>query len=111
MADPIPSGSRSCRELRFSSTVYSLDTIKKAAYRMSDRCSFEFEVTGSDITCRLFFPDGASSDRTHAVEDEFRNELLDQDLRQVIAEETDAVRNVILAHAFSRTGLQGDDKV
>ncbi len=39
----------------------------------------------------------------------FRNEVLDQDLRRTIARETASLRNAILAHAFSKTGIQGDD--
>jgi His-Xaa-Ser system protein HxsD len=39
----------------------------------------------------------------------FKNEVLDQDLRQTIANETVTMRNVILAHAFSKTGLQSNE--
>lgn len=96
-------------ELRFSNTVYSLGSIKKAAYRLSDRCSFEFDVRDGEIVCRLFLVDRDSEIVT--TENEFRNEVLDQDLRETIAQETAAVRNAILAYAFSRTGLQDGDEV
>jgi His-Xaa-Ser system protein HxsD len=36
---------------------------------------------------------------------DFFQELLDQDLRETIARETQQARSVILAHAFSRTSL------
>ncbi len=36
-------------------------------------------------------------------------ELLDQELREQIAVETAPLRNLILAHAYSRTGLPSDD--
>lgn len=111
MADRSRLGQRNSRELRFSSATYSLDTIKKAAYRLSDRCSFEFDVTANDITCRLFFEVAADPESVVVIENEFRNEVLDQDLRQTIADETAASRNAILAYAFSRTGLQGGDEV
>ena len=39
------------------------------------------------------------------LEGEFRNELLDQDLRETIAEETERVRNLLLAQAFSGLSL------
>jgi His-Xaa-Ser system protein HxsD len=37
----------------------------------------------------------------------FKRELLDQQLRLQIKKETEPARNLILAYAFSRTGLQG----
>jgi His-Xaa-Ser system protein HxsD len=97
--------------LCFSGATYSLGSIKKAAYRFSDRCAFEFEVNGDEIICRLFFPKGVGVERARAIEDEFRNEVLDQDLREAIGAETAAIRNAILAYAFSRTGLQNDDEI
>ena len=40
---------------------------------------------------------------------EFQNEVLDQVLRERIRNETKEVRNLILALAFSNTGLVRDD--
>jgi His-Xaa-Ser system protein HxsD len=34
---------------------------------------------------------------------EFCNELLDQTLREIVARESEPVRNLVLAHALSRT--------
>ena len=98
-------------QLQFSSAVFSLDTIKRAAYRLSDRCAFEFQIAGDEITCSLFFGDGVTSEEASLIANDFRNDVLDQDLRQSIREETAAVRNAILAYAFSRTGLQGEQQV
>jgi His-Xaa-Ser system protein HxsD len=36
---------------------------------------------------------------------EFCNEVLDQDLRETVAEETTGIRNLLLAQAFSKTSL------
>jgi hypothetical protein len=47
--------------------------------------------------------------QAHALEGEFRNELLDQDLRETIAEETGRVRNLLLAQAFSGLSLTDAD--
>ena len=41
--------------------------------------------------------------------DDFKKEVLDQDLRENIKRETEAVRNLILSHAFSKTGLIQDE--
>jgi len=96
-------------ELRFSSKVYRLETIKKAAYRLSGRCSFDFAVEDDEIICRLIFREAAAVELVNEIEYALRNEVLDQDLRATIAEETAAVRNAVLAYAFSRTGLQNGE--
>jgi His-Xaa-Ser system protein HxsD len=36
---------------------------------------------------------------------DFSNELLDQDLREIVKRETGALRNLIMAHAFSQMTL------
>ncbi len=45
----------------------------------------------------------------HTLQGDFQNELLDQDLRESIANETERVCNLLLAHAFS--GLSPTDTV
>jgi His-Xaa-Ser system protein HxsD len=40
---------------------------------------------------------------------DFRNEVLDQVLRERIRAETSDIRNLVLALAFSRTGLADPD--
>jgi His-Xaa-Ser system protein HxsD len=104
-------GDNTC-ELCFPNSVYSLGTIKKAAYRFTDRCCFDFRVTeeGATLAILSFSPD-VTQDEKAALQREFRNEVLDQDLREVIGAETAAVRNAVLAYAFSQTGLQGGDAV
>ena len=93
-------------ELRFSSQVYSLETIKKAAYSFTNRLAFHFSIEKDDIICQITnMTDGSQSDVDKAI-NEFKNEILDQDLRSTIASETKSVRNVILGHVFSKTGLQ-----
>lgn len=90
----------------FDAEVFPLDVVKKAAYRLSDRASFDIWRHKGDIMCRLDFPEPLSHSDAEALVIAFRNEVLDQDLRRIVAEETAPVRNAILAYAFSRTGLQ-----
>lgn len=94
------------RVVRLSRAVFGLDEIKKAAYRFTDRCAFEFAVEGDDIVCTLRMQDDKDGGEPQCLEDAFRNEVLDQDLRRRIADETAPIRNAILAYAFSKTGIQ-----
>ena len=91
--------------------AYSLDTIKRSAYRFSDKFALDIVVDARVAQCTLIFSEAASSDVIEAAIIAFRKELLDQDLREAIRSETANVRNVILAHASSQTGLVGHEPV
>ena len=92
----------------FSADVFDLDTVKKAAYPFTDRASFDFRIGDAEILVRMDFTAEIELTAANTLIADFRNEVLDQDLRQKISEETAPVRNVILGYAFSRTGLQGE---
>jgi His-Xaa-Ser system protein HxsD len=98
-------------EFRISSEAFSWVSIKKAAYCLSGRCSFDFRSDGKEIICKILLPQPQPPKIVASIELAFRNELLDQDLRQHIAEETTPLRNAVLAFAFSKTGIQGPDEI
>lgn len=91
-------------------SVYRLAAVQKAAYRFAERCT---AVLGAPDANRIpvsfvFRPGVAEQDALETVR-LFFQELLDQELREQIGEETRAVRALILAQAFSRTGLIRQD--
>ena len=92
-------------ELRFSLDVYPLDAIKKAAYRLSDRGTFDISLDGSDALVSVSVLSNIEDKALSQIVDRFKTEVLDADLRMSIAAETEGVRNAILSHVFSRTGL------
>jgi His-Xaa-Ser system protein HxsD len=93
-------------EVRFSSYTYNLETIKRAAYRFTGQLAFNFIPEKDSIACEITPLSLNEPSEIELAISEFKNEVLDQDLRRTIAEETATVRNVILAHVFSKTGLQ-----
>jgi len=95
----------------FDTKVFTTETVKKAAYRYVDRFTVDFELSGSRLTCTLSFAEDTSAEVTAKLVEEFKKEVLDQDLRERIKVETAPIRNLILAHAFSKTGLIADDQV
>jgi His-Xaa-Ser system protein HxsD len=111
LEDAAPNDGISAYELRVSSEAFSWVSIKKAAYCFSGRCSFDFQSDGKEIICKLLFPRPQSPKIVASIELAFRNELLDQDLRVRIAEETTPLRNAVLAFAFSKTGIQDQDEI
>lgn len=93
-------------KLNLNKEIYCLEATQKAAYRFIDRLTILIEKAGDDLICDIEPVTGHESKFDDHVAD-FKRELLDQQLRKQIKEETEPVRNLILAYAFSRTGLQG----
>lgn len=92
----------------FDSKVYSLDIIKKAAYRFSDSYSFDFEIDKNNIICKIKEIGQEPELSFDEFVDIFKNHVLDYDLRKKIFDETSDIRNLILSHTFSKTKLQDE---
>lgn len=92
--------------LELDKAVYRLEAVQKAAYRFIDRVSVLISQEGDKLVCEMTLIKGGG-DPPEALLGDFKRELLDQELRLKIKEETAPARDLILAYAFSRTGLQG----
>lgn len=91
-------------EITFEAAHYSADAIQRAVYKLSDRLSCDLASDGTLYRCTLRTLNDTGADAGLLVE-HFRNEVLDETLRERVREETREVRNLILALAFSNTGL------
>ena len=97
------------KEVTFDKNTTSLDSLKKAAYRFIDQFSVEFLPNELSFLCVLRFNPDSSEESAKLTVENFRKEVLDQDLRASIKAETEPLRNLILAHAFSKTSLTKDE--
>jgi His-Xaa-Ser system protein HxsD len=100
VTNELPDGTRL---LTFDSEVYRLSAIKKAAYKFGGLFHILIEQHGQVAEVRLTPKESCKS--PDAFVGEFCNEVLDQDLRETVAEETAGIRNLLLAQAFSKTSL------
>jgi His-Xaa-Ser system protein HxsD len=89
-------------ELSFDAASHSADAIQRAAYRFSDRFSCELASGETEHLCVLTAVGDADLDAQIV---DFRIEVLDQVLRERIRAETEPIRTMILAQAFSKTGV------
>lgn len=86
--------------------AYSVDAIEKTAYRLAAECTVVIEPCVEDrLPLLVMFPRRMTPSEAHQVTLRFFRELTDQELRERIAAETREIRTVLIAHAFSRTGL------
>ncbi|AGL17810.1 His-Xaa-Ser system protein HxsD [Actinoplanes sp. N902-109] len=88
--------------LTFDAAAHPVDVVQRAAYRFSDLLTVELKRDGDLVRCDVFARD---PERLGTALHELRAEIVDQVLRARIREETQNVRNLVLAVAFSRTGL------
>lgn len=91
--------------LELDVALYSLEAVQKAAYRFIDRLTVLISKGSETVICEIDFINGTTLAPDDILAD-FKRELLDQQLRAQIKRETEPVRNLVLAYAFSRTGLQ-----
>ena|ERR1700674_3433332 len=96
-------------DVTFDSAVFSVDAVKMACYRFLDRFTSDIELCDGKIVCHLEFEEKLDGSAPDAHVDNFKKEVLDQDLRLKLKAETEPIRNLILAHAFSKTGLIADE--
>lgn len=95
-----------CIAVTLDLRVYRLSAVQKAAYRLASKCTVMLgEVRDESLGMTLGFGPTTGEREALEVARLFFQELLDQELREKVAEETAALRTLILAHAFSRTDL------
>lgn len=94
-------------QIAFDQATTELDALRRAAYAVADQMTVEIRASGTDYLCSLFGRESAADpqDLKHRI----RSEVIDQTLRLRIGRETEPLRNLIFALAFSRTGLADDD--
>lgn len=92
--------------LEFDAAVFSVASVQKACHRFTNIASFEIRLGEKQLVLVTVTPLSTRSDEgQEQLGARIRNEVLDQSLREQIREQTEGVRNLVLAHAFSRTGL------
>lgn len=90
--------------VKLDSAVYRLNAIKKAAYKFAGRCMINISTSeGREVTLAVDCHDPQIDVPT--LLREIHAEITDQELREVVLEETAAVRQLLLAQAFSATSL------
>jgi His-Xaa-Ser system protein HxsD len=86
--------------------AYRLAAVRKAAYRLAERCTAVIGTPeGDKLPVAFMFKPGTVENTAMEAARAFFQELLDQELREHVAEETGPIRTLILAQAFSRTDL------
>ena len=89
--------------LAFDQATVDLDALQRSAYAVAAEMTVDIRVCGADYVCTLFPRTRDTTD--DELKHRFRAEVNDQILRVRIAKETEPLRNLVFALAFSQTGL------
>lgn len=89
--------------LVFDQATVELDALQRSAYALAAEMTADVRVLGGDYVCTLH-PRGQDI-TDDELKHRFRAEVNDQVLRVRIARETEPLRNLVFALAFSQTGL------
>ena len=90
-------------ELSFTINLetYSLESVYQAAYAMLDRLYFYFDKKAPDALIAEIKPKKAvSAEGLEALKGEFFNELLNSELRVMVAKRTKKIRDALIAQAL-----------
>ena len=76
----------------------SADSLQRTLYRMANTCTWEVQDRPKEWDITLTTAGDESPERLEA---EFKNNVIDYSLREKIRTETEQVRALLFAHAFS----------
>lgn len=94
---------RSHMALRIDLTVYSMASVLRAAYKLSDRC-YALLTRDADTITAFLVGKSADADVSECLGD-LSNELVDQQLREHLEQRFMPLRTLITAHAFAEGDL------
>jgi His-Xaa-Ser system protein HxsD len=95
-----------CVHTLIDTRCYRVSAVQKTGYKLAGKCTVILGILDAEsLPITFTFPRGtADRDALEAVR-LFFQELLDQELREKLSDETGPVRALLLAHAFSKTDL------
>lgn len=89
---------------------YGLESVYQAAYSMLDRLYFYFDKKDQKTLLAEIKPKGtAAAGELEALKDEFFNELLNSELRVLVARRTKKIREALIAQALIGASAEKTD--
>ncbi len=91
--------------LKVDLSIYVLGAVRRAAYKFTDRCYLFLSRCEDPGWLTVIFGAKAGQQNLVSLFGEFCNELLDQQIRDDLANEAGSVRDLIVAQAFAEGNL------
>ena len=87
----------------FPADIATIDAIHRALYRVADKCSWDIAEDKGGWVVELKPGEGVDD---KSLADSFKEHVLDYGLREKVRAETEQVRSLLLAHAFSAVNTE-----
>lgn len=91
--------------IRLPKAVYSDLAIQKAAYRLAADLAAHIEYNDEEVLVTLVRKNADDKSSSNLLVARFLQRLNDEVLREKVAKQTQGIRELLLAQAFSRSGL------
>jgi His-Xaa-Ser system protein HxsD len=88
--------------------VYTLPALFRACYRVTDHCFVYLSPPQAGLIEVTLIAKGGRAGETDRLAGDFLNDLIDQQLRVDIGQETRAIREIIVAQAFAPVDVIDD---
>lgn len=92
-----------CATIRFATSIYDATAVARAAHSLTDKCYVHLDQQSDTTLVRLTPRQSLTNLETCAGR--LANEALDYQLRAKLQQQTEPIRRLIIAQAFSRTNL------
>lgn len=94
--------------LRFNTNLYSKEALFRASYHFTDEYYIKLDIQNNEFVVSIITK-GESSEKD--IEGRFENELLSQVTREIIADKTKNIREMLLGRALASTIIDDKDTV
>jgi His-Xaa-Ser system protein HxsD len=91
--------------VRLNQRMYEREAVMAATYKFTDRCIVEVEPVGEQHVLVRFLPkEGGEMTSLETIAANFRNEVIDQQVRLDLDRRYGSLRDAIVRHAFEPVG-------
>ena len=91
--------------IEFDLEIHTVESVMKALYQNGNSVSAKFNKNGNKLNVEITFIGTPSDQEKNQILNKINNDAIDYEVREKIKKETEGIRNLILAHAFSKTVL------
>lgn len=89
--------------IEFDLEIHTVDSVMKALYQNGNSVSAKFNKNNNKLIVEIAFIGNPSDQEKNQILLKINNDAIDYELREKIKKETESIRNLMLAHAFSKT--------
>src|SRR3990167_2096412 len=100
MRNYVDNSAKNTLALEFDSNVYSLKAIKNASYDFTNKCGIQIETQSSDKVLVYLTPKLNEPECIDLLAVDFKNHVLDHQIRIEVSNDFKLIREMIVAQAF-----------